>query len=156
MDEFNACAKRKGVRGMVAMSNNLALAVMIDAVWAGCLTANQPDYLAWHEKQQMPILAWSSQARGFFVAGDPANMADQEMVRCWYSPENFERLKRAKELAAKKGCTPIQLALAWVLNQPFPTFPLIGPRVIEETRTSCEALKVSLSPAEVKYLNLQS
>ena len=44
------------------------------------------------------------------------------------------------------------IALAYVLNQPFPTFPLIGPRTIEETRTSFDALKVQLTPAEVKWL----
>jgi aryl-alcohol dehydrogenase-like predicted oxidoreductase len=156
VDAFNADAKKKGLTGMAATSNNLALAVMVDAVWAGCLTANQPEYLAWHEKLQMPIMPWSSQARGFFVLGDPANTSDKEMVRCWYSPDNFERLRRAKELSAKKGCTQIQLAMAWVLNQPFMTFPLIGPRQIDETRTSFEALKINLSRDEVKWLNLQS
>ena len=156
VDAFIAYAKAHNLRPMAATSNNLALAVMVDAVWAGCLTANSPEYLAWHEKLQMPILPWSSQARGFFVVGDPAYKEDRDLARCWYSADNFERLKRAKELAAKKGFTPIQIALAWVLNQPFPTFALIGPRQIEETRTSFEALRVELTPAEVKWLNLQA
>lgn len=47
------------------------------------------------------------------------------------------------------------MALAWVLNQSFPTFPLIGPRSIAETRSCFEALKVKLSARECKYLNLE-
>ncbi len=152
VDAFNAYAKKNGKQGFAAVSNNLSLARMVDPVWPGCLTASDPAYLAWHEKTQIALMPWSSQARGFFVVGDPAYTTDHELVRCWYAPDNFARLARANELAAKKGCTPIQIALAYVLNQPFPTFPLIGPRTIEETRTSFDALKVQLTPAEVKWL----
>jgi len=42
-----------------------------------------------------------------------------------------------------------------VLNQPFQTFPLIGPRLPAETRSSMQALDVRLSPDELKYLNLE-
>ena len=49
------------------------------------------------------------------------------MLRVWYSEENFERLRRAAELGQQKGTGPIPIALAYVLNQPFPTVALIGP-----------------------------
>lgn len=78
------------------------------------------------------------------------------MVRCWYSEDNFRRLERAKELAAKKGVLPINIALAYVLCQPFPTFPLIGPRYLWETRTSFAALDVELTAKELRWLNLES
>ena len=48
------------------------------------------------------------------------------------------------------------LALAYVLNQPFPTFPLIGPRVLAETRISFKALEVGLSPQDLAWLNLEA
>jgi aryl-alcohol dehydrogenase-like predicted oxidoreductase len=50
---------------------------------------------------------------------------------------------------------PINIALAYVLNQPFPTFPLIGPRTLEELRTSLPGLDISLSVDEVKWLDLE-
>jgi aryl-alcohol dehydrogenase-like predicted oxidoreductase len=50
---------------------------------------------------------------------------------------------------------PVNIALAWVLHQPFPTFPLIGPRQIAETRSCFAALQVELSPRECRYLNLE-
>ncbi len=46
------------------------------------------------------------------------------------------------------------IALAYVLHQPFPTFPLIGPRPIEETRTAAPALDVELTPSEMQWLDL--
>ena len=57
-------------------------------------------------------------------------------------------------MAQKRNVLPIQIALAYVLCQPFPTFPLIGPRFLSETRTSFPALDIELTPKEVKWLNL--
>jgi aryl-alcohol dehydrogenase-like predicted oxidoreductase len=50
--------------------------------------------------------------------------------------------------------SPINIALAWVLEQSFPCFSLIGPRSIQETASSMHALKVKLSPTELAWLNL--
>jgi len=152
VEAFNAYAKKNGKIGFAALSNNLSLATMVDAVWAGCITANTPEWLAWHKKTQTAIMSWSSQARGFFTLGDESYTADKELVRCWYSPENFARLARARELAKKKNVAPLQINLAWVLTQPFPTFALIGPRAIEETRTTMQGLPVTLTPEEVTWL----
>jgi aryl-alcohol dehydrogenase-like predicted oxidoreductase len=106
----------------------------------------------------MPLMPWSSQARGFFLDGRaaPDKREDKELVRCWYSDENFKRLERAKELAKKKGVLPINIALAYVLCQKFPTFALIGPRQLSETRTSLPALDVALTEKEVAYLALEA
>ncbi len=100
-------------------------------------------------------MPWSSQARGFFVVGDPGYLKDESLATCWYSDDNFQRLARAKELAAKKGVEPINIALAYVLCQPFPTFPLIGPRSLEETSIAFKGLEVKLTPDELRWLNLE-
>ena len=57
-------------------------------------------------------------------------------------------------LAKQRGVLPINIALAYVLNQPFPTFALIGPRQLSETRTSFAALDIELTPDEIGWLNL--
>jgi aryl-alcohol dehydrogenase-like predicted oxidoreductase len=152
VDAFNDYARKHGKTGFTVMSDNLSLARMVDPPWPGCVTANDPARLAWHKKTGMALLSWSSQARGFFVYGDPTYKADADLVRCWYSAENFARLERAKELAKKKNVAPLQINMAWVLTQAFPTFALMGPRTIEETRTSMEGMKVALTPEEVVWL----
>jgi aryl-alcohol dehydrogenase-like predicted oxidoreductase len=43
-----------------------------------------------------------------------------------------------------------------VLHQPFPTFPLIGPRTLDETRSSLVALDVELSPELLAWLDLRA
>ncbi|MSR64404.1 MAG: oxidoreductase [Verrucomicrobiae bacterium] len=151
----NRYAKKHGLTGFSVVSNNFSLARMVDPVWPGCIRASDPQSRAWFKKTQTTLLAWSSQARGFFVHGSPKHRADGELVRCWYSEDNFSRLARVKELAKKKKVLPINIALAYVLNQPFPTYALIGPRTLEETRTSWPALEVELTPKELRWLNLE-
>ncbi|MFB3894296.1 MAG: aldo/keto reductase [Phycisphaerae bacterium] len=152
----NDYAKRKGLQAIAAVSNNLSLAEMIDAVWAGCLHNSDKKSREWFKRTQTAMMPWSSQARGFFTdrAGRD-KLDDKELSRCWYSPENFRRRDRAYDLAARKGVEPVAIALAWVLNQPFPTFPLIGPRILSETSSSFAALDIELSPKEMKWLNLE-
>ena len=151
----NAYAKKKGLTGFAAVSNNFSLARMVDPVWRGCIHASDAASRAWFTRTQMPLMPWSSQARGFFVRADPADKSDSSLVRCWYSEDNFRRLARARELAARRGVQPIVIALAYVLCQPFPTLPLIGPRTLAETRVSMQALDVKLSPEELRWLNLE-
>ncbi|HEY3324562.1 MAG TPA: aldo/keto reductase [Planctomycetota bacterium] len=156
VEEANAYAKLKGLQGFAAISNNFSLARMVDPVWDGCIHASDPSSREWLTKTQLPLMPWSSQARGFFTPrADPNDKSDAELVRCWYADDNFKRRERAIELARKRGVLPINIALAYVLCQPFPTFPLIGPRTIEETRSSFASLDVKLTPDELKWLNLE-
>jgi aryl-alcohol dehydrogenase-like predicted oxidoreductase len=154
----NEYAKAKGLTGFSAVSNQLSLARMVEPPWNGCLTASDPKSRAWLEQTQTALMPWSSQARGFFLPGraNPADRSDKELVKCWYSDENFQRLERVNKLAAERGVEPINVALAWVLAQPLPTFPLFGPRQISETASSFRALAIELTPREVKWLNLES
>jgi len=156
MQEANEYARSKGLQGFSAMSNNFSLARMIEPPWDGCITASDTVTRAWLTDTQTPLMPWSSQARGFFTdrAGRD-KLDDPELVRCWYSDDNFERRERVVKLADERGVLPINIALAYVLNQPFPTFPLIGPRQVSETRTSMPGLDVELSPEEVRWLNLE-
>jgi predicted dehydrogenase/aryl-alcohol dehydrogenase-like predicted oxidoreductase len=158
VDEANAYAKKHGRSTFSAVSNNFSLARLIEPMWAGCISASDPASREWFAKTQTPLLAWSSQARGFFLPGrsGPDKRADAELVRCWYSEDNFERQRRVFQLAQQRNVEPINIALAYVLSQPFPTFALIGPRQLSETRSSLKALEIELSPAEVKWLNLDA
>ncbi|MCW5547470.1 MAG: aldo/keto reductase [Opitutaceae bacterium] len=152
----NRYAARKGLQGFGVVSNNFSLARMVNPVWGGCIAASDPDSRRWLKKHQFPLLAWSSQARGFFTdRAGPDKRDDEQLVRCWYSDDNFARRERAVALAAKKGVTPIAIAAAYVLHQPFPTFALIGPRFIHETVSSLDCLKVELTPRELAWLNLE-
>ena len=153
VDAAVAYAQSKGLIGPAAVSNNFSLAEMVQPPWDGCLAASDAASRAWFTERQIPLLAWSSQARGFFTdRAGPEKHEDEELVRCWYSAANFARRARAYELAAKKRVEPINIALAYVLAQPFPTFALIGPRTLAETTSSFRALEVELTAEEVGWL----
>ncbi|HVT87895.1 MAG TPA: aldo/keto reductase [Tepidisphaeraceae bacterium] len=155
--QANEYAMKNKLIPFSVVSNQFSLARMIEPIWKGCFSASDDESRSWLEQAQMPLLAWSSQSRGFFVQADPNinPTAAAELVRCWYSPENSERLHRVNILALKKKVLPINIALAYVLNQPFPTFALIGPRKIEETRISLKALNVELTTEEMTWLDLR-
>jgi len=155
LDEANAYAESKGVQGFTAVSNNFSLARMVNPVWAGCISSSDPESKAWFEQTQTALFSWSSQARGFFARADRDFVSDSELVRTWYSDDNFERLERAKKLADEKGVSPVVIAAAYVLSQKFPIYALIGPRSLAETRDSMHAFEVELSESEVKWLNLE-
>ncbi len=97
------------------------------------------------------MLAWSSQAQGWFSGN---YSPDADVVRVYDSPENRERLRRAQELGERKGADANAVALAWVLEQPFPTWALVGPRTVEQMRASVAALDVRLTPDEARWLDL--
>ncbi len=152
----NRYAKRKGLTGFAAISNQFSLAEMVAPVWPGCVSVSDTASRKWLKKQQLPNFCWSSQARGFFSgSAKPDNQSDSELVRCWYSAANFQRLERVNELAKKRGTLPINIALAYVLAQPLPLFALIGPRTLHELHTALPALKVELTPKELRWLNLE-
>ncbi|MHB1001076.1 MAG: aldo/keto reductase [Armatimonadota bacterium] len=156
VDAANEYAKSKGLAGFSAVSNNFSLARMVDPVWGGCISASDPESRAWFEKTRMPLMAWSSLARGFFAIGDPADLSNAEMVRCWYSDDNFMRLERLKKMAAERGVPPMAIAMAYALCQPFEMYALFGPATIDEMRISMQALDIELSPDELKWLNLEN
>ncbi|MFC0673423.1 aldo/keto reductase [Brachybacterium hainanense] len=156
VDEANAYARRNGKQGFSILSNHFGLARALDVPWAGCEHATDPESKAWLTERGIALLPWSSQARGFFTGrARPEDRSDAELVRCYYSDDNFERLARAEELGAERGVPATAVALAFVLAQPFPTFPLFGPRSIAEMRSSTLGLGVELNEAEVAWLDLR-
>ena len=155
--EARAYAEKNELQPFRCVSNNFSLARMVSPVWAGCVSAADPAFKQWLAETATTLLAWSSQSRGFFTErAHPDRREDEELVRCWYSDDNFQRRERAIELARKKGVPPINIALAYVLNQPFATCALIGPRLISETVSTFGAVGLALSPAELRWLNLES
>ena len=153
MDEAIAYAERTGKTKPQALSNNFALAEMLDPIWDGCVTAATPEFKQWLIDRQITNFSWSSQARGFFTDLAGRDKRDnEELVRCWYNEQNFGRRDRAIELGRQLGHSPIHIALAYVLAQPFPSVPLIGPRRLLELEDSLKAFEISLTPEQVKWL----
>src|SRR5258707_3129045 len=128
IQEANAYAAAHNLTPFVASSPNFSLADQIQPPWAGCLTISGAQGNAartWYTQQHMPLFTWSSLAGGFFSGRfrrDNLDSFDQYLdklcVQSYCSEDNFQRLDRAQELAAKKSLSIPQIALAYVMSQP--------------------------------------
>ena len=158
IDEANEYAKSKGITGFTSLSNNLSLAHMVKAPFEGCLSVSDDTSKAWLRKNQISLFPWSSQAQGFFTNSEHTVefRNNNTYPDSWNSPENFERKNRAVTLSKNKNVSPTTIALAFVLSQSFPTFPIIGPFSTEEIASSLTSITLKLSAKELDWLNLKS
>jgi len=99
------------------------------------------------------IIPWSPLASGFLTGKyDRENMdeavgrlAGSERLQKRFSEACFDAVEALKPLAENKGCSLSQLALAWCMNQPGITSPIIGPRTLEQLQDNLGALDVTLN-----------
>ncbi|GIO18979.1 oxidoreductase [Oceanobacillus oncorhynchi subsp. incaldanensis] len=153
--EANKYAAEHKLTPFTFNSPNLSLAKVNRPRWENCVSAND-EMIRWHQNSNTPLLAWSSQAGGFFSGRFTPDIKDDvEMVEVYYSEANWERYRRAEELADKKKVTPIQISLAYVLCQTFPTAAVIGPENSNELLSSYDATKILLTDDEVRWLDLK-
>ena len=156
--EANAYAASKGLKPLTILNNNLSLAVMEKPVWAGCITSNNAETLAFLRESKTTHVSWSSQARGYFLAEALRNRlpADTSPETCFGSLDNAERRARAEKLAKQHGVSTHNIATAWVLAQNFPSLALVGPRSPGEIASTLPGLGVKLTQQEVAWLNLEA
>ncbi|RUS22126.1 NADP-dependent oxidoreductase domain-containing protein [Endogone sp. FLAS-F59071] len=148
------------MRGFDALSNYCGLARMVVPLWSGTVDSSDASSMAWLERTQTPMLAWSSQARGFFVPGRARREemgldVSDNLIRGFYSEENFAKLERIQRIAKEKGVLPTQVAVAWLLRRSFPVFAIVGPRRLDQWRETLATLSVELSEDECKWLSLE-
>ena len=149
----SAYARAHGRQPFVAVSNHLSLAVPNEAHYPGTV-ALDPDAIRWLGETGIPNFAWSALANGFFGGRyGPPPLVDREFVRRVYDSEpNRERLRRATLLADRKDLSATQISLAYVANQPFRCFAVVGPANLEELYACLAAADLPLSPAELAWL----
>lgn len=136
-------------------SPNLSLAQTKIPRWPGCVSVDA-EMLNFHRETKLPLLAWSSQAGGFFSGKyTPTNLEDTEMVDVYYSEDNWERFDRAQSFGNELGLSTTQIALSYVLNQEFPTAAVIGVDNMEQLLSSYEGSKLKIEENKVKWLNLE-
>lgn len=157
MEAANAYAAAKGYPAIAANSPSFSLARINEPRWQGCTYADEA-YIDWHEKTRIPLFSWASQASGFFTGlYSPDRCPNPDIARVYYSEGNWERLRRAAELAARRGegFTANHIALAYVLCQPFPVGAVIGPQKVAELLDSLAAVGLSLDAREMAWLDLR-
>jgi aryl-alcohol dehydrogenase-like predicted oxidoreductase len=136
------------------------------------ITALQTEYSLWSRDPEEEILpacrelgigfvAYSPLGRGFLTGQIKSidDLAQDDYRR--YSPrfqgENFQRnldlVQRVEEMARQKGCTPAQLALAWVLAQGEDIVPIVGTKRRTYLEENLAALDVKLTAEDLGRIN---
>ncbi|XP_057783712.1 auxin-induced protein PCNT115-like [Salvia miltiorrhiza] len=136
------------------------------------ITAVQNEWSLWSrdlEEELIPtcrelgigIVPYSPLGRGFFSVGPKLiqNLPEGDMRKLFprFKAENFETNKvvyeKISEMATRKGCTPSQLALAWVHHQGDDVCPIPGTTKIDNINENIGALSVKLTPEEMDQLS---
>jgi aryl-alcohol dehydrogenase-like predicted oxidoreductase len=135
------------------------------------IAALQTEYSLWSRDPEDEILptarelgigfvAYSPLGRGFLSGQiqSPEDLGPDDFRR--FSPrfqgENFQRnlelVRAVQEIAADKGCTPSQLALAWVLAQGDDIVPIPGTKRRGYLEENMAALDVELTPGDLERI----
>jgi aryl-alcohol dehydrogenase (NADP+) len=106
------------------------------------------------------VIPWSPLARGF-LAGNRRTQDFGETTRAksddyakemYYQQSDFAVVERVGEIAQRRGIPNAQVALAWMLQQPGVTAPIIGASKMKHLDDAVAALDVKLGAAELKAL----
>lgn len=136
------------------------------------IAALQSEYSLWTrdvEDEILPVcrelglgfVAYSPLGRGFLTGQfqKPEDLPENDRRRMFprFQEENFEQnlrlVERVKEIAESKGCTPAQLALAWVLAQGEDIVPIPGTKRRTYLEQNVKALEVSLTTEDLARIN---
>lgn len=161
--EANDYAAAHGLTPFVASSPNFSLAEQQRPPWEGCLSVSGAAGLAereWYRAAGMPLFTWSSLAGGFFSGrfrrdnlDSFSSYSDKIVVDSYANEDNFARLDRAQQLAAERGLSAAQVALAYVLSQPVTIHALVGCQTRDEFAQNVAAGELELTPAELAWLS---
>jgi aryl-alcohol dehydrogenase (NADP+) len=106
------------------------------------------------------VIPWSPLARGF-LAGNRRKEDFGETVRSksdpyahgmYYQPQDFAVADRVGEIARARGVPNAQVALAWILQQPGVTAPIVGASKMQHLEDAVAALSLKLDERELQAL----
>jgi aryl-alcohol dehydrogenase (NADP+) len=111
-------------------------------------------------EEGIALIPWSPMARGFLAGnrtadkgGDTARSKSDGLAHnFYYSDADFTTADRVEETAQQVGCTPAQIALAWMLNKPHITSPIIGASKMHHLEQAIEALDITLTDEQIATL----
>ncbi|QSG05076.1 Aryl-alcohol dehydrogenase related enzyme [Halapricum desulfuricans] len=111
------------------------------------------------DREGIGVLPWSPLARGYlarphdeFDVTTRGQTDDHARNHPYFEGGGREINERVAELAAEKGVTMAQIALAWLLHQDVVDAPIVGTTSVEHLEDAVEALEIDLTASEQAYL----
>src|SRR5262249_5058886 len=97
------------------------------------------------------LLTGKYKLEGDYPSGSRMTLRPEPYLKHW-KEKTFGALENVKDEAGRRGVSMAGLALAWVMNHPDVTAPIIGPRKIEHFTPVKEALPLKMSQVEWKQI----
>ena len=121
----------------------------------------EKDLLATLDELGVGCIGFSPLAQGMltskYLKGIPANsrvLTDGSLPKEFLSEENLKRIRALNDIAASRGQTLAQMAIAWVLRDKRVTTALIGARNVDQLNDSLDAVKLlDFTDAELKEID---
>lgn len=119
------------------------------------------NYLEMCQEYDLGVMPWSPLAWGFLtgkydredaISADSKAVEDSRFQDIYLSEENFEVLDIVKIVADEVGASPTQVSIAWLLENPNVTAPLLGARTVEQLEENLGAASISLSDDQYQRL----
>ncbi|MFC4543612.1 aldo/keto reductase [Halosolutus amylolyticus] len=111
------------------------------------------------EKEGIGVLPWSPLARGYLtrpheeIDATTRGETEEHMYEHPYREGGGREInERVAEIAADRGATMAQIALAWLLHKDWVDAPIVGTTSVEHLEQAVEALEISLSASDIAYL----
>ncbi|MCC6443637.1 MAG: aldo/keto reductase [Armatimonadetes bacterium] len=145
IEAANAYAEAKSLRGFAASQVQWSLAVPAWQPGPDPTTRYVTDEDALRYRGLMPVTAYSATAGGYFSAADRPDHPGE-------TPINRARKQRAAALAQQIGCTPTQVALAYLLNQEGQVIPIFATGSMAHLKEAAGAANIALTPEQVRWL----
>ena len=155
-EEAARVAQALHVEGFVASQNLWSLATVnragADPTWA---YVDEP-FARWHAEHDFAAFPYLSQASGYFrrlERGTLDQVPPDARVRVLYDhQENRDRYQRIHTIQAEYGYSAAQIVLGYLTSQPFPVFPLIGPKSLADLEDSLQSMEAKLASEDLRYL----
>ncbi len=107
---------------------------------------------AWYLENKMPVLAYSSQAVGFFAKYLAGQELQQPRAKMLLTEENIRRAERAKLLCEKYGVSPAALCIAYITSNAVDGYAIFGSSKLTQFMESLPAFDLELSQADINFL----
>lgn len=150
--EANAYAAAHGLEGFCANQPLWSLAQAdMKKISDQTLRNMDEEMFALHKETGMTAVPYSSQAGGYFQKKAQGREIPPSLL-AYENEINIIRLIALQKLSNETGKSVNQLALAWLLCQPFPVVPIVGCSRIEQLQESLGAIDIELTPAQLAAL----
>ena len=139
---------RRIERDLIPVAQTFGLALLHWSPIGGGLLSGK-----YQRGQLIPDDARYSPANRAQFAGRPGANPGRGSPAGRFVEEIYDVIEPLTALAAEKNVPLSQLALAWVVQQPGVTSPIIGPRTIEQLEDALKALEFTFTPEDFKRID---